>query len=121
MKECLVIDDADFDRNMICKIMQSLGFETVSFESALDGLDYCKESMPDIILLDWNMPVMDGIDFLHQLRKLEHGAETTILMCTSEESPEKINKAILNSANSYIVKPFYINTVRQKLWEIGAL
>ncbi len=69
MKHCLVVDDSAVIRKVARRILEDMRFKTSEAENGRDALDQCRKSMPDVVLLDWNMPVMDGIAFLVALRK----------------------------------------------------
>lgn len=70
MKHCLVVDDSSVIRKVARRILEDLSFEISEAEDGGAALDACRKHMPDAVLLDWNMPVMDGLEFLGQLRKL---------------------------------------------------
>jgi two-component system chemotaxis response regulator CheY len=73
MKHCLVVDDSAVIRKVAKRILEELRFTASEAENGRDALDQCRMSMPDVVLLDWNMPVMDGIAFLVALRKEQGG------------------------------------------------
>jgi two-component system chemotaxis response regulator CheY len=78
--------------------------------------------MPDIILLDWSMPVMDGVEFLSQLRKqLSGGDKPKVVFCTTENDVAQIAKAMRAGADDFLLKPFDRDIVEAKLQEVGAL
>jgi two-component system chemotaxis response regulator CheY len=77
--------------------------------------------MPDAVLLDWNMPVMDGLDFLVELRKLDGGDDPKVIFCTTENDVAHIAKAIRAGANEYIMKPFDREIVEAKFQEVGLI
>jgi len=77
--------------------------------------------MPDAILLDWNMPVMNGIEFLRDLRKMEGGTEPVVVFCTTENGIDKIASALAQGANEYIMKPFDSEIIQSKLQQVGLL
>ena len=82
-RACLIVDDSRVVRQVARRILEGLNF---AVEEAVDGylaLDACRRSMPVAILLDWNMPVMDGIDFLRSLREMERGEEPIVVFCTT--------------------------------------
>ena len=90
-------------------------------EDGKAALDSCAGNMPDAVLLDWNMPVMDGMDFLLELRKLEGGADPKVIFCTTENDVAHIAKAIRAGANEYIMKPFDREIVEAKMQEVGLI
>jgi two-component system chemotaxis response regulator CheY len=81
-----------------------------------DGLAVLAENMPvDSILLDWNMPVMDGIEFVKTVREKPEFKAVKIIMCTSESEKNKVVEALKMGANNYIVKPFTPKALKEKL------
>ena len=77
--------------------------------------------MPDAVLLDWNMPVMDGITFLGELRKLDGGLHPKVVFCTTENEIAQISRAIQAGADEYIMKPFDKQILMSKFEEVGLL
>jgi len=77
--------------------------------------------MPDAVLLDWNMPVMDGISFLVALRKERGGGRPKVIFCTTENDIEHITRAITAGANEYIMKPFDCDIIEAKFHEVGLI
>ena len=75
--------------------------------------------MPDAVLLDWNMPVMNGIDFLRALRREPGGNEPIVVFCTTENDMNHIAEAISSGANEYIMKPFDSEIIESKFAEVG--
>ena len=121
MKLCLIVDDSKVIRMVARKILQELEFET---EEAADGqaaLDACKRRMPDAVLLDWNMPVMDGIEYLRAVRKLPGGDKPIVVFCTTENDIEHIQSAMEAGANEYIMKPFDSEIIQAKFSQVGLL
>ena len=119
MKSCLIVDDSKVVRIMARRIVEDLNF---SVEEAADGqmaLDVCNRQMPDVILLDWNMPVMNGIDFLRVLRQSRGGDRPIVVFCTTENGIDQIHEAIDAGANEYIMKPFDSEIVQSKLEQVG--
>jgi two-component system, chemotaxis family, chemotaxis protein CheY len=121
MKNCLVVDDSAVIRKVARRIIESLNFEISEAEDGSKALDHCKNEMPDAILLDWNMPVMDGYEFLREVRKLPEGSKPKIIFCTTENDVGHIAKAIHAGADEYIMKPFDKDIVESKFSEVGLL
>lgn len=121
MKNCLVVDDSPVIRKVAHRILDHLGFTTSEAENGAEALQHCRLSMPDLILLDWNMPEMDGIAFLVALRKEPNGSDPVVIFCTTENDIEHITRAISAGANEYIMKPFDKEIVEAKLHEVGLL
>ncbi|MDW3207125.1 MAG: response regulator [Alphaproteobacteria bacterium] len=121
MKSCIVVDDSRVIRMVARKILEELGFEVIEAEDGQEALDECKKSMPDGVLLDWNMPVMDGLTFLKELRKLPSGGDPKVVFCTTENDLNHIQEAISAGADEYIMKPFDSEIVSSKFAQVGLL
>ena len=83
MQRCLIVDDSKVIRMVARKIIRELGFETDEAADGAMALEACRKTMPDAILLDWNMPVMNGIGFLKVLRGLPEGGMPVVIFCTT--------------------------------------
>lgn len=121
MKLCLIVDDSKVIRMVAKKILQELDFETNEAEDGQVALDSCKQKMPDAVLLDWNMPVMSGIEFLRELRKLPGGQSPIVVFCTTENDVNHIQEAMEAGANEYIMKPFDSEIIQAKFSQVGLL
>ena len=121
MKSCLIVDDSKVVRIMARRIVEDLNFEVEEAEDGQMALDSCLSSMPDVILLDWNMPVMNGIEFLRALRSSAGGDRPVVLFCTTENGIQNIHEAISAGADEYIMKPFDSDIVQSKLEQVGAV
>ena len=119
MKHCLIVDDSRVIRKVSRHILESLGFTVGEAENGRDGLDRCAETMPDVILLDWNMPVMSGIEFIVQLRQRAGGDQPKVVFCTTENDVAHIREAISAGADEYVMKPFDHETLQIKLQLVG--
>ncbi len=121
MKTCLIVDDSKVIRMVARKILQDLGFQTAEAEDGAKALDYCKAQLPDAVLLDWNMPVMNGIEFLVELRKVPGGDKPVVVFCTTENDIQHIQQAIAAGASEYIMKPFDGEIIQAKFEQVGLL
>ncbi|MEO1305507.1 MAG: response regulator [Pseudomonadota bacterium] len=119
MKRCLIVDDSRVVRTVAGRIVQDLSFDVAEAAHGAEALDLCREQMPDAILLDWNMPVMNGLDFLRALRREEGGKDPIVVFCTNENDTDHISEAIRAGANEYIMKPFDAEIVESKFSEVG--
>ncbi len=119
MKTCLVVDDSRVIRKVARRILEEMDFQIVEAADGEEALKACDNQMPDAVLLDWNMPVMNGFDFLQQLRGREHGDEPIVVFCTTENDVDHITKAINAGANEYIMKPFDREIIQAKFSEAG--
>jgi len=121
MKSCLIVDDSKVIRMVARKILQELEFETREAADGKEALDACISTIPDAVLLDWNMPVMSGIEFLRELRKLPGGDKPIVVFCTTENDIQHIQEAIEAGANEYIMKPFDSEIIQAKFSQVGLL
>ncbi len=121
MKSCLIVDDSKVIRMVAKKILVDLEFETAEAADGQQALDSCLANMPDAVLLDWNMPVMDGIEFLRELRKSPGGDKPVVVFCTTENDIEHIQAAIEAGANEYIMKPFDSEIIEAKFSQVGLI
>ena len=121
MKTCLVVDDSRVIRMVARKILEELEFSVCEAADGQIAVDSCLENMPDAVLLDWNMPVMSGIDFLRALRKMEGGDAPIVVFCTTENDINHIREAIATGANEYIMKPFDSEIIQSKFSQVGLL
>jgi len=121
MKSCLVVDDSRVVRKVARRIAEDLGFECTEAEDGQKAYEACQGTMPDAILLDWNMPVMSGIEFLEKLRKMTNGSHPKVIFCTTENDMNHIQRAIQAGANEYIMKPFDSEIIQSKFTQIGLI
>ena len=121
MKSCLIVDDSKVIRMVAKKILQEMSFATWEAEDGQGALDMCRKELPDAVLLDWNMPVMSGIDFLRELRQIPGGQKPVVVFCTTENDIAHIQEAIEAGANEYIMKPFDSEILQAKFSQVGLL
>lgn len=119
MTLCLVIDDSRLIRTIHGRMLTQLGLRIREAEHGGQALDACREGMPDVILVDWNMPVMDGVTFVRQLRALPGGGRPKVILCTIESDLAHINRALAEGADEYIMKPFDVEILATKLIATG--
>jgi two-component system chemotaxis response regulator CheY len=119
MKRCLVVDDSGVVRKVARRIVETLNFSVIEAEDGEKALEACKRSMPEAVLLDWNMPVMDGLEFLVNLRRMPGGETPKVVFCTTENGMDHIARALEAGADEYIMKPFDKDIVTDKFREVG--
>jgi two-component system chemotaxis response regulator CheY len=119
MKNCLVVDDSRVIRKVARRILEDMRFSIDEAADGLEALTRCRKQMPDAVLLDWNMPVMSGIEFLRQLRREPGGERPVVVFCTTENDVDHISEAIRAGANEYIMKPFDGDILHSKFSEVG--
>ena len=121
MPSCLVVDDSRVVRKVARRIVEDLGFTCDEAEDGQKAYEYCTGKMPDAILLDWNMPVMSGIEFLEKLRQMPNGKGPKVIFCTTENDMAHITRAMNAGANEYIMKPFDSEIIESKFTQIGLI
>jgi two-component system, chemotaxis family, chemotaxis protein CheY len=121
MKTCLIVDDSSVIRKVARRILEGLEFQIAEAENGEEAVEACGREMPDAILLDWNMPKMDGYDFLRALRRLPGGDKPRVVFCTTENDVAHIARALHAGANEYIMKPFDKDIVEAKFQEVGLI
>lgn len=119
MKTALVVDDSSFIRKIARQILVNMDFEVSEAADGAEALAVCEKGFPDLVLLDWNMPVMSGLDFLTKLRKMPGGDAPQVVFCTTENTRDKIMTALEAGATEYVMKPFDQEIIRSKLEQIG--
>jgi two-component system chemotaxis response regulator CheY len=119
VRTCLVVDDSRVIRKVARRILEDMGFEIAEAADGMEALAWCRAAMPDAILLDWNMPVMNGIEFLRKLREEPQGEAPIVVFCTVENDLGHIQEALDAGANEYIMKPFDGDILEAKFAEAG--
>lgn len=120
-KTCLIVDDSRIIRKVARRIVEGLGFEVDEAADGSEALAFCSGVMPDVVLLDWGMPVMDGLTFLQRLRAMSGGDRPKVLFCTIETRADYIAEALSAGADDYVMKPFDGEILQSKLSEVGAV
>jgi two-component system chemotaxis response regulator CheY len=121
MKHCLVVDDSSVVRKVARRILE---LNEIRVSEAADGtqaLEMCQSVMPDIVFVDWDMPVMNGFDFVKLLRATPGGDQPRVLFCTSENDVAQIARAIRAGADAHMMKPFDREIFEAKLLEEGLI
>ncbi len=118
----LVIDDSRAMRRIVSSILVGLGYEVRDAGHGREGLDVLDEGwIPELVCVDWNMPVMDGLQFVSAVRSNPAWRSMTIMMVTSESEHTKIVRALAAGAHEYVIKPFTADAIRDKLALLGLL
>jgi len=120
-KTCLVVDDSRVVRRVARRILETQGLTVREAEDGQQALLACREAMPDSVLLDWNMPVMNGLDFLKALRHEFGPGQPPVMFCTTENDISFIEQAIENGAQEFIMKPFDEEILLGKFSQVGLL
>jgi two-component system chemotaxis response regulator CheY len=121
MKTCLVVDDSRVVRKVARRILESLDFETAEACDGAEALAVCRTAMPDAVLLDWQMPNMDGLEFVQTLRSEPDGDRPVVVFCAAESEPDRIALALDRGADEFIMKPFDGDIIAHKFGLAGLL
>ena len=119
MKQVLVVDDSPVIRKIARRILEGMRLQTSEASDGKEALAACSFLMPDAILLDWSMPVLDGFGFLKQLRRMPGGDRPKVVFCTSEYDVAHIASAMHAGADEFMMKPFDRQIVQSKFADIG--
>lgn len=116
----LVVDDSRAIRSIIGKAVRELGFEVHEAGHGVEALAKLGEiGKVELMLVDWNMPEMNGFDFLVQARQKPEWKDTVIMMVTTETEMSQMQRALEAGANEYVMKPFTVDILRAKLQLVG--
>lgn len=121
MKTCLIVDDSSVVRKLASKLLEEIGFSCTEADNGQAALDCCKQAMPDVMLLDWNMPVMDGIECIKILREFPGGKDIKVIFCTTHNNQDHVREALEAGADEYIMKPFDRDVLKNKFRQVGIL
>ena len=116
----LVVDDSRAARSLIGRMLRELGFDVVDAAQGLEAMEHLTTESPfDLAVVDWNMPTMNGLDFVRAARADDRFQSMPIVMCTSETEVQQMIRALEAGANEYIMKPFTAEILRGKLELVG--
>lgn len=123
MPRALIVDDSSAVRMLLARSLREFGYEILEAVNGREALRIiAAETAPvRLVLADWNMPVMNGLEMLKQLRRDPRNASLTIVMVTSESDVRQMTTALLAGANEYVMKPFTREILKEKLEIVGAL
>jgi two-component system, chemotaxis family, chemotaxis protein CheY len=121
MKTCLVVDDSNVIRKLAKRMLEPLELRILEAEDGEDALNLCRKQLPDVILLDWHMPRMNGYEFLLALREMPDGKNPKVVFCTTDTNVANITRALKSGADEYIIKPFDKAALENKFREVGVL
>jgi two-component system chemotaxis response regulator CheY len=118
----LIVDDSRAIRGIIGKMLREVGFEIVEAGHGIEAMQRLKEAGPvDVMLVDWNMPEMNGYEFLCSVRANRDYCAIPLMMVTSETEMSQMSKALEAGANEYVMKPFTKDVITEKLSLLGVL
>lgn len=119
--KALVVDDSRAMRAMLTKMVTGLGYGVIEAEHGQDALDQLRATSHDVVfaLVDWNMPVMDGLAFVKSVRDDRRWDRLRVMMVTSETNPRHVYEALKAGADEYAMKPVTSDVIREKLGMLG--
>lgn len=104
---------------VVRRILEAMGLVVADAADGFTGLLACRDAMPDLVLLDWNMPAMDGGTFLAELRASPGGVDVPVIVCSSDNDAGRIAAALEAGASEYVMKPFDADILHGKLAQLG--
>ncbi len=120
--QVLIVDDSKIVRKVTRNMLEPMGYMINEAEDGQKAVEYCQQNpMPAIILMDHNMPVMNGLDSVMAIRQLIDGDKPVIIMCTTMNDMDFIQKAMMNGANEFVMKPFDADILHGKFDQLGIL
>ncbi len=112
----LLIDDSKTMRGILARLLQPLGYTTCEAGDGQDGLDRLEDSGPfDLVIVDWNMPILTGIEFIAEVRAQKRHAELRIMVVSSQTEIDRIGEALESGADEFLMKPFDRDSLIGKL------
>ncbi len=118
-RRVLVIDDSRVMRRIIGNMLKELGWEVSQAGNGLEGLDVIAGGSFELCLVDWNMPEMDGLEFVRAVRSDEAYADTKVMFVTAQTDMDRVVEALSAGADEYVMKPFTAEGIRDKLQILG--
>jgi two-component system chemotaxis response regulator CheY len=117
---CLLVDDSRMIRKVARRIVENAGYAVLEAENGEEGLARCRAAMPDLVITDWNMPVMSGIEFVTALRAIPTAVPPKVVFCTTNSGARDIHTGIEAGADEYVIKPFDEAALMSRLQAVGA-
>jgi two-component system chemotaxis response regulator CheY len=121
MKTCLIVDDSSVIRKVARRILERLHFDITEAEDGAQALTFCEYKLPDAVLLDTSMPVMDGYEFLRALRRMPGGDKPKVIMCQVDNDVAQVARGLHAGADEILLKPFDNELVMAKFNAAGLL
>lgn len=119
----LIVDDSRAMRRIVGRILVDAGYETLEAGDGQEAIDVleAQAELPELACVDWNMPVMDGLTFITEVRKRPEWRSITLMMVTTESEQDRIVRALAAGAHEYLIKPFTGEALMEKLDLLGLL
>lgn len=118
--KAIVVDDSRTMRTILRRLLTQVGFEVFEAGDGKQALDQLEKTGPlDLALVDWNMPVMTGLELIGEVRVQRRFDPMAIMMVTTETEASQVERALVAGANEYVMKPFTEDALREKLVLLG--
>lgn len=121
MKTCLIVEDSPLIREITCRILRDLGFSPREAAKAIDAVAECKHATPDVVLLDWDLPQFEALDFLKGVAQLPPENRPPIVLCATEQDQQQFTLAKAAGAAHVVMKPYDTRAIAEKFVEIGLI
>jgi two-component system, chemotaxis family, chemotaxis protein CheY len=122
VKQALVIDDSRVMRTILTRLLTGLDFTVVQAGDGAEAMQLLEDgTQPDVVLVDWNMPVMDGLTFIKRCRANPDYRDLVLMMVTTESEQSQIVRAMAAGAHEYVIKPFTEADIAEKLQLLGLI
>lgn len=119
--KCIIADDSKIIRMVLSKIFSNLGLSVLEAEDGEEVLELCRKEEPALIVMDWRLPIIDGIDVLYKIRGEYKIRQPRIIFCSSITDEDKIREALDGGADDYLMKPFDEEIIVSKLKILGMI
>lgn len=120
-KTFLIVDDSPLILKISRQILEKLGFKVIEAKDGQEALKRACEDKPVAVLLDWEMPIMNGLEFLKKFRSFSIDPCPKVIFCTSQNTLSQIQTALETGADEYIMKPFDEKIITEKLIQVGLI
>lgn len=121
MKTCLIVEDSALIREITSRILRDLGFSPREAAKAIDGVAECKHATPDVVLLDWDLPQLEALEFLKGVAALPAESRPPIVLCATEHDQQQFTLAKAAGAGHVLMKPYDARAVAEKFAEMGLI
>lgn len=119
--ECVIVDDNDFEREVLESVLKSQNFSVRSFGKSKEALGFCNLTKPSLLMLDWFMPELNGLEFLKAYKQADSKNKSCIVMCSSNDRTQDQASAIESGAHVFLTKPVNLEDLFQVLRDKGFL
>ncbi len=120
MKPCLIVEDSDIIREIVARMVRDLGFEPLEAGTVEEAVQQCRQHEPSVVMLDWDLPAMEALDFLREVNLLELDQSPAIILCATENDPQQFTLAKAAGAEYHLIKPFDQSCVKEVFDKIDA-